>query len=396
MPNPSSRIAGLTPGGDDGWGLFYRARALKAAGEPVLELTIGEHDIRTDPAILDAMHASAKGGHTGYAAIPGKPALRRAVAERLSASSGVAHGIENVLITPGGQAALFAAHHAACDDGDVALLIDPHYATYPGTIRGVGALPRPVAARPEDGFQPREADLMAAGDGARSLLINSPNNPTGAVYSDETLQAIARVAEARDLWVISDEVYDTQVWEGRHQPFAGLPGMFGRTLTVGSLSKSYAMTGSRLGWVAGPAAIIGHLSNLATHTTYGVPGFIQDAGLFALQQGPVAEAAIAAPFLRRRDIFLEALAKQQYLRATPPAGAMYVMLDVRATGLSGTAFGEALLDEENVAVMPGESFGAAAAGHIRVALTLPDEMFAEALERLFAFAARAVDARTTA
>ncbi len=396
MARLSSRITGLTPGGDDGWGLFHRARALKAAGEPVLELTIGEHDIRTDPAILSAMDAAARGGHTGYAAVPGTQALRQAVADRLTASSGIPHGPENVLVTPGGQAALFTAHNAACDAGDVALLIDPYYATYPGTIRGVGALPRPVAARPEDGFQPREADLMAAADGARSLLINSPNNPTGAVYSDATLDGIARVAEAHDLWVISDEVYDTQVWTGRHQPFAGLLGMFERTLTVGSLSKSYAMTGSRLGWVAGPAEVIEHLINLATHTTYGVPGFIQDAGLFALRQGPEAEAAIAAPFLRRRDILLDALAKQQYLRATPPAGAMYVMLDVRATGLSGMAFGEALLDEENVAVMPGESFGAAAAGHIRVALTLPDEMFAEALERLFAFAARAVEARTTA
>ncbi|MBF9042321.1 aminotransferase class I/II-fold pyridoxal phosphate-dependent enzyme [Rhodobacterales bacterium HKCCE4037] len=393
MADLSKRITGLTPGGDDGWGLFYRARALKAAGEPILELTIGEHDVRTDPAILEAMHASARGGHTGYAAVPGIAPLRQAVAERLTASSGVAHGPENVLITPGGQAGLFAAHHAACDEGDRAMLIDPYYATYPGTIRGVGAVPVPVAARPEDGFQPREADLAAAAEasGARSLLINTPNNPTGAVYSDATLEGIARVAEAHDLWVISDEVYDAQVWDGRHRPFAGLPGMFERTLTVGSLSKSHAMTGSRLGWVAGPEAAMAHLLNLATHTTYGVPGYIQEAGLFALRQGPEAQAAVAAPFRRRRDMVLQRLEGQQALRAIPPAGAMYVMLDVRATGMSGEAFGAGLLEEEKVAIMPGESFGAAAAGHIRVALTLPDEQFAEALDRLFAYADRQVE-----
>ncbi|ABD54873.1 pyridoxal phosphate-dependent aminotransferase [Jannaschia sp. CCS1] len=396
MPAFSKRIAGLNGGGDDGWGLFIRARQMKDAGQPVLELTIGEHDTRTAPDILDAMMTSARGGHTGYAAVPGTDALRAAVAKRLSTFSDLAYGPENILITPGGQSALFAAHSLACDPGDTALMIDPHYATYPGTIRGVSAVPKPVVAHPEDGFQPREADLMAASEGARSLLINTPNNPTGAVYSDATLDGIARVAEARDLWVISDEVYDSQVWDGRHRPFASLPGMFARTLSVGSLSKSHAMTGSRLGWVAGPAQAIAHLINLATNTTYGVPGYIQDAGLYALSLGAEAEAAVAAPFRRRRDMVLSRLEGQQAIGAIPPAGAMYVMLDIRATGLSGEAFGEALLDEELVAVMPGESFGTAAAGHIRVALTLPDDVFEVALDRLFAFAARRIGAAAEA
>ncbi|OAN68240.1 aspartate aminotransferase [Jannaschia sp. EhC01] len=401
MPTYSNRLTGLTGGGDDGWGLFYRARALKDAGEPVLELTIGEHDTRTAPDILDAMDASARGGHTGYAAVPGTRSLRDAVAKRLSSFSELTYGPENILITPGGQSGLFAAHSLACDPGDTALLIDPYYATYPGTIRGVSAVPKPVATHPKDGFQPREADLMAASLGAKSLLINTPNNPTGAVYSDATLEGIARVAEARDLWVISDEVYDSQIWEGTHRPFASLPDMFERTLTVGSLSKSHAMTGSRLGWVAGPADAVAQMINLATHTTYGVPGFIQDAGCYALSLGVEAEAAVAAPFLRRRNMVLARLAQQQasnslQIRAIPPSGAMYVMLDIRATGLSGNDFGEALLDEERVAIMPGESFGAAAAGHIRVALTLPDEVFATALDRLFAFAARQMDGRRAA
>ena len=386
MPTPSQRIATLTGDGDDGWAIFYRARALKAAGVDVLELTIGEHDIGTDPAILDAMHHAARAGHTGYAAVPGTLPLRQAVAARLSAQHGLAYGPENILIVPGAQAGLFAAHHAACDPGDRALMIDPYYVTYPGTIRAVGARPVIVPAKSEDGFQPDLVALAAAAPGARSLVINSPNNPTGAVYSEASLAGIAKIAKENDLWVISDEVYDTQIWQGRHLPMASLPGMAARTLTVGSLSKSHAMTGSRLGWVCGPAEVIACMIDLATHTTYGVPGYIQDAGLFALAQGPAAEAAVAAPFKRRRDMLLARITGKGALRAVPPEGAMYVMLDIRATGLSGDAFAARLLEAAHVAVMPGESFGQAAAGHVRVALTLPDDLFAEAIARLIGFA----------
>jgi arginine:pyruvate transaminase len=395
-PLPSTRIASLTGAGGDGWEIFYRARAMKAAGEAVLELTIGEHDVRTAPNILDEMHRAARAGHTGYAAVPGIAALRAAVARRLSAQHGVTYGPENVLITPGGQAGLFAAHHATCDEGDRALLIDPYYATYPGTIRAVGAIPVPVPAKPEDGFQPDLAALAEAAVGARALLINSPNNPTGAVYSEASLAGIARIAQEAGLWVISDEVYDTQVWSGRHVPIASLPGMADRVLTVGSLSKSHAMTGSRLGWVAGPVEVVQHLITLATHTTYGVPGYIQEAGLFALSQGPEAEAAVAAPFRRRRQMLLDRIAGLEGLRAVPPEGAMYVMLDVRATGLSGHDFAARLLEEARVAVMPGESFGRAAAGHVRVALTLPDPEFIEAVDRLAAMGARLADRHAAA
>lgn len=388
MPTPSTRITTLTGSDGDGWEIFYRARAMKAAGEPVLELTIGEHDVGTAPAILDEMHRAARAGHTGYAAVPGIRPLREAVAARLGAQHGRAYGPDNILIVPGGQAGLFAAHHAACDEGDRALLIDPYYATYPGTIRAVGAVPVAVPALPDAGFQPDLDALAQAAPGARSLLVNSPNNPTGAVYSDASLEGIARIAQEADLWVISDEVYDSQVWAGRHRPMASLKGMEGRVLTVGSLSKSHAMTGSRLGWVAGPADVVAHLVNLATHTTYGVPGYIQEAGLFALSQGPEAEAAVAAPFRRRRQIVMDRIAGHRVLRAAPPEGAMYVMLDVRGTGLSGDGFAARLLEEERVAVMPGESFGRAAAGHVRVALTLPDEAFAQAIDRLVACAER--------
>lgn len=382
----SQRITSLTGGGSDGWDVFIRARQMIAAGTPVTELTIGEHDIRTAAPILQAMHQSALGGHTGYAMVPGTDALRDTVAKRTTQRTGVKTTRDNVLITPGGQSALFAAHAAACDPGDTALYLDPYYATYPGTIRGVSAIPKAIQTRAEDAFQPRPSDIETAATGAKSLLINSPNNPTGTVYSRATLQGIADVCQDHDLWLISDEVYDSQVWEGEHISPRSLHGMAERTLVVGSMSKSHAMTGSRCGWVIGPADAIEHLITFATHTTYGVPGFIQDASVFALNEGTSFEEEIAAPFRRRRAIAQKVLEGQNTVGLIPAQGAMYLMLDIRATGLSGDGFANALLDSEHIAVMPDESFGAAAAGHIRVAMTIDDEAFEQALKTLCAFA----------
>ncbi len=382
----SNRISRIIGEGSDGWGVFYKSREMIDAGHKVTELSIGEHDVRTDPVILDAMHRAAAGGHTGYAMIPGTDALRDAVAERIAKSTGVPTTRNNIVITAGGQAALFAAHMAACDEGDIGLYIDPYYATYPGTIRSVGARAIAIKARAADDFQPRASDIAARASGAKSLLINSPNNPTGVVYSEKTLSAIAEVCSANDLWLISDEVYDTQVWDGDHISPRALPGMAERTLVVGSMSKSHAMTGSRIGWICGPEAAIEELCNLSTNTNYGVPGFIQDAALFALGLGQPHEDKVAAPFLRRRALSLKALEGQNTVRAVPSSGAMYVMLDIRSTGMSGEDFALALLDAEKIAVMPGESFGEAAAGHIRVAMTVGDDAYEAAFKTIIAFA----------
>jgi arginine:pyruvate transaminase len=383
----SKRITHLTPGGSDGWEVFYKSRKMKASGLDITELTIGEHDIRTDPIVLEAMHASAMGGHTGYAMVPGIVDLRDAVAARVQAQSGVVTTRENVVITPGGQAALFAAHLACCNAGDVALMCDPYYATYPGTIRGIGATPRAVICAPENNFQPRKADILAAAEGAASILVNTPNNPTGVVYDAPTVREIAEACVEADLWLISDEVYDTQVWKGDHISPRSLDGMAERTLVVGSMSKSHAMTGSRVGWVVGPTDVISHLTNLATHTTYGVAGFIQDAALFALDQGAAFEEKVGAPFRRRRDLARSVIDGQNVVKMINSDGAMYLMLDIRATGVSASDFANRLLDTHHIAVMPGDSFGTAAAGHIRVAMTIEDARFGQALQTLCAFAA---------
>lgn len=385
MTGIAERVASLGAGGMDAWAILLAARRLQGEGVAVADLTIGEPDRRTAPDVLAAMDASARGGHTGYADLDGTPGLRAAVARRASRTTGVATTASEVLIVPGAQAGLFAACMALPPGGAVAVC-DPHYATYAGTIRAAGLRVEVVATDPDDGFQPRPGLFDALPADVSALLVNTPNNPTGAVYDDAALDVIAGAAARRDLWVISDEVYDGQVWKGAHRSPRSLPGMAARTMVVGSMSKIHAMTGSRIGWIVAPEAVVRALTGLAIVTTYGVPGFVQDAAEHALSLGEARERENAAPFRARRDAALARLARTDAVGVAPPDGAMYLMLDLRGTGMTGVRFAETLLDRHRVAVMPGESFGAAAAGHVRVALTLPEERLLPALDALIAHA----------
>ena len=394
MAELSRRIRSLVPQAGDGWEIYYRARCLQAAGHRVTMLCIGDHDVPTSPEILGAMRRSMDAGHLGYTPLPGTPALRRAIAARVSARARVPAAAEpvtaeNVIVTAGGQGALFAAMMAALDPGQACVVLDPYYASFCVTVRAVSAEPVVVATRSEDGFQPDAAAIEAALTlSTRAILVNTPNNPTGAVYAQDRLEALARLCIRRDLWLISDELYDSQVHDGVHLSPRDLPGMAERTLLIGSMSKGFAMTGARIGWLVAPAEAIARLSDLALATTYGLPGFIQDAAVHALTECTAQEAEVAARYRRRRDIAVAALGKGPAVRVVPPQGGMYLMLDVRGTGLDGTGFAGRLLDEEQIAVMPGESFGAAAAGHVRVALTIPEKALGPAMARIARLADR--------
>lgn len=387
----SRRIHGIVEGADDGWGIHYRAQALRRGGEEVTLLTVGDHDFGMAPELTAAIKAALDAGHTGYCPVAGTPELRDAVARRITARHHVGATRGNVIITTGGQGALFMAMCAVLDPGQSCIVLDPYYATFPQTVRAAGGRPIVVPCPAEQGFQPDvEAIAAALAPDTRAILVNSPNNPTGVVYDPARMAALAALCRERDLWLISDELYECLVHEGVHASPRDLPGMAARTLVVGSLSKSHAMTGSRIGWLVGPEAVIVRLADLATATTYGLPGYIQDAGVVALERGEEIEHAIARRYRERARRAVEILAGARGCRVVPPAGGMYVMLDLRPTGLSGVAFAERLLEEERIAVMPGESFGSAAAGHVRVALTLPEPALEGALCRLAAFVERFV------
>ncbi len=383
----SRRIQGVVTGGDDGWSIHYRGKAMQEAGEDVLLLSVGDHDIKTDRTILDAMKASMDRGNLGYASVMGSTALRDAIAARVTRRSAVPATRENVIVTPGGQAAIFAAMTAMLDPGESCIILDPYYATFAQTVRAAAGRPIVVETPADQNFQPDIGLIEAALEpDTRAILVNSPNNPTGAVYEAARMEALAALCQRRGVWLISDELYGCQVHDGAFTSARDLPGMADCCLVVGSLSKSHAMTGSRLGWLVGPEAAVGHLGDLATTTTYGLPGFIQDAGLYALTEGDGIEAEIAARYRRRAKAAVAALGNQPAVRAVPPQGGMYLMLDIRATGLSGAEFAERLLEAERIAVMPGESFGKAAAGHLRIALTVPEAALEDALGRIAAFA----------
>lgn len=371
---------------DDGWSVLYKARDMMAAGARITNLSIGDHDTDTPAFILDEMDRKARAGNTGYAPIPGTNALRQAIAARVAANTGIPTRLENVFVTTGGQGALFASMLGATDPGQKVVIVDPYYTTYPATVRAASCHIEIVQADATRGFQLNEKALNAACDGATALLINSPNNPTGAIYTPETLDIIRTACIKHDLWLISDEVYETQSHGPRIISPRSLADMAERTLALGSLSKSHVMTGFRVGWIVGPTDFIEGLTHLTNATTYGVAGFIQDAALKALTDGDDTETETAALYTRRRNRALETLKGSNSVKVSPPDGAMYVMLDIRSTGLSGKDFAHRLLETHKIAVMPGESYGTAAAGHIRIALTVDDDMLAQALSTIVSFA----------
>ncbi|MEM9044468.1 MAG: pyridoxal phosphate-dependent aminotransferase [Pseudomonadota bacterium] len=390
----SDRIAGIVTGADDGWGVHYKAQEMRRAGRRVIMLSIGDHDIKTDASILDAMKASMDAGNLGYSAVSGSFGLREAIGERVTRRTATPAGPDNVVVTPGGQSALYSATLAAMDPGQSCIVLDPYYATYEQTMRAASIEPIKVVCDADDGFQPDAERIRAAiRPDTGGILINSPNNPTGTIYRRDRLEALAAVCREHDLWILSDEVYDTQIWEGEYISARDLPGMAERVMVINSLSKSHAMTGSRMGWVVAPEAVQKRLADLLIATNYGLPGFIQDAAEFAIREAHAAEEAVVARYHHRREVALKSLGNGPGFRVSPPQGGMYIMLDIRESGLTGEAFATQLLEEEQIAVMPGESFGQASSGHVRIALTVAEDLLTDSLTRIARFAGRLAETR---
>lgn len=385
MPKPSKRLSGILPSGKDGWEVHFAAMTRKQAGEPIIMLSVGDHDFDTPGETVEACVRSVRSGHHHYTQLPGVPRLREAMARASTRCTGVETGPAQVIVTPGGQLALYAAVQGTLDRGDHAVVVAPYYATYPGTFRAAEAEFTVVEAQAADGFQPRaEAIEAALKPTTRAILLNTPNNPTGAVYSRESLEGIAKLCVKHDLWLLSDEVYWTLAG-GRHVSPRALPGMAERTLVINSMSKSHGMTGWRIGWLTGPEPMIALLVSLNLVTTYGLTDFIQQAAAEALEND-YGVARIAEIYNGRRKVFLDAICGMNDITVRGSEGGMYVMLDVRAIEPDCEKFAWALLDAEKVGVMPGSSFGDAAAGHIRISLCQPDDVLLEAAARLRRFA----------
>ena len=356
----SRRAAGLRAGGADAWAVHFAALARARTDPEVIVLSQGDYDFSTPKDIVAAGVRALEGGRHHYIPLLGEPDLRRAVAE----AEGVA--LENVAITTGGQGALFCVLMALLDPGDEAVLIEPHYATYPATVRATGAAPvtAPAAAAADRGFALDVASIEAAiTPSTKLILLNTPNNPTGAVYPKDTLNAIGDLCREHGLWLVSDEVYADLVYDGPFVTPRALPGMGGRTVSLGSLSKSHAMTGWRLGWAIGPKPVIAAIEDVTLAATYGLPAFVQDAALAALASN--APATIRERLRGRRDRVCRGLAGAGLDVAVPLSG-LNVMLDVRGADEDAQTLAWGLLDAAKVSLLPGSGFGAAAAGFLRL------------------------------
>ncbi|CDX51955.1 Arginine--pyruvate transaminase AruH [Mesorhizobium plurifarium] len=385
MPKPSKRITAIVPSGKDGWEVHFAAWNRKQAGEDIIVLSVGDHDFDTPSETIEACVAAVRESNHHYTPLPGLPRLRKAMAAASTACSGILTEPDEVIATAGGQGALYAAVQGVLDPGDHAIVVAPYYATYPNTFSAAGASFTVVETPAEDGFQPR-ADMIRAAlkPNTRAILINTPNNPTGAVYSRERLEELAEICKQHDLWLLSDEVYWT-LGGGEHISPRSLPGMAERTLVINSMSKSHGMTGWRMGWLTGPKAMIALMIDLNLVTTYGLPAFISIACAEALENH-YGVKDIAERYAARRKIFLDAIRGANEVTVRGSEGGMYVMLDISAVEPDDEKFAWALLDKEKVGVMPGSSFGEAAAGHIRISLCQPEPILKEAALRVRRFA----------
>jgi len=381
MPSPSTRISNIIPSGKDGWEVHFTAMTRQQAGEDIVMLSVGDHDFDTPKETVEAAVRLVRQGYHHYTQLPGLPRLRAAMAAISTRSTGLATTADQVIATPGGQAALYAAVQATHDPGDHGIVVAPYYATYPGTFRAAGADFTVVETSADDGFQPRRETIEAAiRPNTRSILINSPNNPTGAVYSRASIELLADIARRRDLWLLSDEVYWT-LGGGEHVSPRSLPGMAERTLVINSMSKSHGMTGWRIGWLTGPAGIVGLLISLNLVSTYGLPDFSSRAAIEALEN-EWGVADIARIYRERRLAVLDALDGANGVAVRGSNGGMYVMLDIRAVEPDDEQFAWSLLEARKVAVIPGSSFGRAAAGCLRISLCQPEPVLREAVGRL--------------
>jgi arginine:pyruvate transaminase len=380
----TDRLAGL---GSEKWAVHVAARGRAQRGEPVIMLSIGEPDLPPDVAVLDAAIGALRRGRSRYASGRGEAVVLDAIARRYTQLAGRQVTPAQCCFLPGTQTALFASMQALLDEGDEVVVGDPYYATSEGVVAAAGGRIRPVPTRPEDGFHLRADELeRAITPRTRALLLNSPGNPTGAVLSRDEIAAIGEVCRRHDLAIVSDEVYAELTFG---VPFAsplGIEALQDRAVVVSSISKSHALPGFRCGWAVGPADFAERLLAISEAMLFGSQPFLQDATAIALEVASGSAATMAASYQRRAHLAVERLSRSPVLATRMPEGGMFVMVDVRATGLSGEDFAWRLLERHAVAVMPGESFGAGGAGHLRLSLAIDDALLAEACDRIVACA----------
>jgi aspartate aminotransferase len=379
----TSRVRDLAP--SPTLAVSDRARQLKAQGIDVIDLGGGDPDFITPEHIRAAAIEAMNAGETHYVASAGIPALRKAIADKLRADNGIEVDPNGgVIVTPGGKQALFEAALAFVETGVDVMIPEPAWVSYGPMVELAGGTVVPVPLDPDDSWRLTSEALAEAWTPAtRILLINSPNNPTGRVFDDAELAAIAAFAQERDLLVFSDEMYEKILYDGqKHTSIATLPGMAERTLVFNGLSKAYAMTGWRLGYVAGPGSFLQQIEKVHSHSVTCATSFVQRAGVVALNGPQEFISQMVSAWDRRRRNLAERLSAINGISCPLVEGAFYAFADIRGTGMSSTQAAELFLQEAHVAMTPGVAFGAAGEGHVRLSFATSDELLAAAADRI--------------
>ncbi len=363
--------------------MLARAQALEAAGRDIIHLEIGQPDVPTFDNIVQAAQQALSDGHTGYTPSAGIPSLRKVIAEDAGKRRGITIDPAHVVIGPGAKPTLFFPTLALVRPGDEVIYPDPGFPTYKAMIEVAGGTPVPLPLSEEDDFS---FDLQAldrlVSEHTRMIVINTPSNPTGGVAPRATLEHIAQIAMQRDIWVLSDEVYARLVFDEPAMSIAALPGMAERTIICDGFSKTFSMTGWRLGFGIMPQALAQRVDLLLNHSVGCTANFTQHAGIEALLGPQDQVEEVVAIYKRRRDVLVAGLNAIPGVHCRTPQGAFYAFPNIRALGRKSDWLADYLLEEAGVAVLPGTAFGQYGEGYLRLCFANSLENIQIALERI--------------
>lgn len=369
--------------GEGALSVFARAKELEAQGRSIIHLELGEPDFHPGQSVIDSAAKALADGKDRYCAVAGVPALREEIAVYLARTRGIEVSPANIVIAPGCKIALFQSMMALLEPGDEVLYPDPGFPGYPSITHGLGAVPVPFTLSARNHFQPDPAEIASKiTPRTRMLLTNSPGNPTGTVYTDAVQRALAELAVKHDLWVLSDEIYARIIYQGEYLSMLRYPGMLERTLIIDGFSKSFAMTGWRLGYTVAPADVVAALAMMAVNTYTCVAEFTQYAAIDALRDREGNTPRMVGEFARRREQFARDLNRVPGFHCLPPDGAFYAWVDITGTGISAEELCRILLEDAGVAAIPGAAFGVAGKDFIRFSFASSTATLQEAVERI--------------
>ena len=363
--------------------VLAKAKAMEAEGRDVVHLEIGEPDFDTPRNIIDAAIKALNEGYTHYGPSAGLPQARKTFAEFITKDRGVEVGPENIVITPGAKPILFFSILALCGEGDEVIYPNPGFPIYESVINFSGAKPVPIPLREEKAFSfDLEEMKELVTDKTKLMIINSPQNPTGGVLTPADMKGIAELADKHDAWILSDEVYSKMVYEGEHVSIYDYPEVKDRTILLEGHSKTYAMTGWRLGYGVMPTALAEQISKLQTNSNSCTASYTQMAGIEAITGDQTESRKMMAEFKARRDLIVDGLNEIPGFKCLKPKGAFYVFPNITGTGMKSKQIEEHLLEKAGVAGLSGTSFGKYGEGYLRFSYANSKENLKKALAKI--------------